>query len=286
MRLFDLVQAKQFCAAGVAVPPPGLEQSVKQFVENLASSVSRFTEGDANFEIYRLNLLHSSERWTLYALANYRRALDMMAPASAPWAHVTLYYSAFFSANAILGMFGGFVGADAKRNRVVDVEVGTPGTQVLRINRKLDAPTGATGSHRAFWDFFYDAGPQLAPWADASVAGALAPVNGDYAWQIATRNYVNYDMFEAWSASTHMHATLQPARFPKTLTGDLGLQFEATEKLVRLAVYFANALGLGTAGGLAGCGVIGSRIQVQRRLASAATPNLVHHSSWSALFAT
>jgi hypothetical protein len=96
--------------------------------------------------------------------------------------------------------------------RVVDVERGTPGAQELRIHRRLSSPNGAAGSHRAFWDFFYDAAASIAAWAPTSLATALNPVNGDFAWQISERNDVNYDMFNAWDAAKLLHETFRASR--------------------------------------------------------------------------
>jgi hypothetical protein len=67
------------------------------------------TEGTAHFTAHRVSTLNAIERWLLFGVGDYRRALDMLIPSAAPWAHVTLYYSSFFAANAILGMFGVWV---------------------------------------------------------------------------------------------------------------------------------------------------------------------------------
>ena len=55
----------------------------------------------------------------------------MMVPVSAPWAQVTLYYGSFFAANAVLGIFGGWIGHTQNGNIAVDVERGASGTQCV-----------------------------------------------------------------------------------------------------------------------------------------------------------
>jgi len=238
-------------------------------------------EGTLRYQVHQVNLLNSIDRWLVYSLGHYRRSVDMLVPVSAPWAHVTLYYASFFAANAILGIFGGWIGHTQSGNRVVDVAHGNPGSQELRIHRRLISPSGASGSHRVFWDFFYDGIASIAAWAPAELAPALAPINGDFAWQIAERNNVNYDMFHAWTASTLFFSTFKPAKL-KTLRGPLQLQFEATERLIKLALHFAKAVSLSTEA-VEGCGATGTRLQIQKRLASQAPPSVVTQSGFHGL---
>jgi hypothetical protein len=277
MRLFDLPQAKHFCAPSVASLAAVSSQSLAVFHAGLGPSISLFVEPTSGFAIHQVNLLQSTQRWLMYSLAHYRRAVEMMVPVSAPWAHVTLYYSSFFAANAILGMFGGWIGLTKAGTRVVDVERGAPGSQALRVHRRLASPAGAAGSHRIFWDFYYDAVASISAWAPTSLQPALQPVNNDFAWQIAARNCVNYDMFDAWSASRHFFDTFKAAKL-NTLRGPLQLQLETTQRLVNLGLWFAKDLSL-SASAVVGCGVTGTRQQIQRRLITQKPPALVMQSA-------
>jgi hypothetical protein len=265
MRLFDLKEAKYFCTAPTVGGTTIGSQSLPGFHASL-QGVSLLAEGSGYFEIHRANVLDDSERWILFALSNYRRALDMLVPAAAPWGQVTLYYSAFFAANAILGMFGGWAGHLPDGRRFVEVVRGSPGSQELRIHRKLTFATGARGSHTQFWEFFYNATASIAPWAPKALSSALLPVNGNPDWQIVERNRINYDMFHAWSASKSFYRTFKPSRL-KSLTGALGQQLDATERLVELALHFAKATSLSRVA-LDGCGPTGPRTVIQRRLLS------------------
>src|SRR5712671_5035449 len=103
MRVLDITEARHFCRP-LPAHLPGVGQSLAKFHEQLRTT--RLAEGSPDFEIHRVSLLNAVERWILFGVADYRRALDMSIPSNAPWAHVTLYYSSFFAANAILGMFG------------------------------------------------------------------------------------------------------------------------------------------------------------------------------------
>lgn len=236
-------------------------------------------EGSALFDLHRFNMLTSSERWIVYAVAQYKRALEMLVPVSAPWAQVTLYYASFYSANALLAMFGGWIGHVAYKTCVVEVGNGNPNQQILHITRGKSVlpPSGATGSHRIFWDFFYDAVPPLGVWVSTQMAQALSPVNGDYAWQIAERNIVNYDMHDAWIASRELDNNFDTAHL-NSLTGPLAQQVETTEQLIRITLHFARELGFDI-GGLTNCGVVGARPAIHRRLISQRPPHLINQSA-------
>lgn len=277
MNLFDLPQAKYFCRP-FTVSNPTTQQSLKDFHEGLPAQVVRLREGNTHFEVHRTNLLNSAERWILYAATNYRRAVEMLVPGSTPWAHVTLYYSSFFAANAILAMFGGWVAETVNGNRMVDVEEGTPGLQRLRVHRRVTSPNGARGSHRRFWDFFYESVASLAAWTPVELSQALRPSTGDYAWQIRPRNEVNYDMFRAWRSSVDLRNTFNPRRLD-TLTGPIGLQLEATECLGKLAQHYAKEVSLHSFGIVDG-NDIRTRLQVQRELATQKAPRIIGQSAF------
>jgi hypothetical protein len=280
MRLLDLPQARHFCRPAPAVVAAVGAQSLRTYHGSIPKSVTLIREGQIHFQVHQINVLASVDQWLLFATTHYRRAMDMLVPASAPWAQVTLYYASFFAANAILGMFGGWIGQTQDGMRVVDVEHAIPGTQELRIHRKLSSPNGAAGSHRAFWDFFYDAAASLVAWAPTSLAMALNPVNGDFAWQIAERNDVNYDMFSAWTAAKLFHGTFRASRL-RSLSGPLQLQCEASERLIKLALKFSTDIGLASMA-LEGCGQIGTAAQVRRKLSAQRTPQLVTQSAFQA----
>ena len=282
MRLFDLPQARHFCA-GVASAPAGSRQSLPHF-HATARGGTLLTEGSKAFEVHQVNVLASVERWLVYALGNYRRTFDMLVPVSAPWAQVTLYYSSFFAANAVLGMFGGWIGQLQAQTCVIDVEGGVVGHQRLKIHRGFRSPSGARGSHRVFWAEFYDATASISAWAPAELVSAFTPVNNDFAWQINERNNVNYDMFHAWGSSMRFFETFKPAKL-HSLSGPARLQLETTEQIVRIALHFAREVALPGAG-LDGCGAAGNRLQSQKQLVTRTVPSLLSQSTLSTLLET
>lgn len=281
MRLFDPPQAKHFCSPDASVSAGTGRQSLHQFYSSLGKSVTLLNEGGTNYQIHQVNVLDLVERWLLYSVTHYRRSLDMLAPASAPWAQVTLYYSSFFAANAILGMFGGWIAQLRTGTRLVDVETKVEHAQVLRVHRKVSSPHRLMGSHKVFWDLFYEGAGTITPWVPAKLSGALDPVNGDVAWQTNERNGVNYDMFHAWNASTLFHQTFRASKL-SSLGGPLRQQFETTEGLVKVALHFATEFGVSN-NALDGLGATGNRLQIRRRIVKQSIPNLVGQSEFTAL---
>jgi hypothetical protein len=275
MRLFDITEAQHFCRP-LTAHMPGVGQSLPAFHKNL--NLTRLSEGTTPFEIHRVSLLNAVERWILFGVADYRRALDMFLPSNAPWAHVTLYYSSFFAANAILGMFGGWVHLE----RMVDVEYGTVNRQILRIVKRFRSPSGLRGSHQRFWDLFYDGCNTISPWVPTGLLSVTVPVNNDRAWQITARNEVNYDMFVAFNGALFLNQSFKPNKL-RSLSGPLAEQLEITEGMLKLALHFARVFGLNSFAyeGLAS----GPRNKVLRALVTKAPPGVVTQSALQYLFA-
>jgi hypothetical protein len=268
MRLFDITEARHFCRP-LQAHVPGVGQSLAAFHTGLRTP--RLTEGSINFDVHRVSLLNAVERWILFGVADYRRALDMFIPSNAPWAHVTLYYSSFFAANAILGMFGGWVHFE----RLVDVEDGSVNSQVLRVARRVQSPSGYKGSHRVFWDLFYEGYNTIFPWVPNELQSTTAPVNNDRIWQITARNEVNYDMFRAFEGATFLERSFNPKKL-RSLHGPLAQQLEVTEGMLKLALHFANDFGVSSFPyeGLE----TGTRARVLRALVTKVPPGLTTQS--------
>lgn len=279
MRLFDKQYAVHF-VSGSPLPQSSAVQSLQAF--HLAQTKTSITEPSTDFDVHRASLLSASERWLLYGLTHYRRAFDMLVPAAAPWCHVTLYYASFFSANAILGMFGGWVGHLKSGPCIVEVDSEVPGAQSFKIHRGkgLKSPNVARGSHQMFWDWFYDSVGTIAPFVvDKDLKSVLQPVNGDTAWQTSARNAVNYDTFGAWSASMSFHSSFKSTKPRESVKGALAQQLKTTELMLRLALTLATDLGL-DASALRGCSDPdgGPRAVMQRSLVRRKPPAAINQS--------
>jgi len=177
-------------------------------------------------------------------------------------------------------MFGGWVG----HRMVVDVEDPTPRTQKLKIQRKYSpGPTGLEGSHKLFWDYFYQGGLMIRPWAPGHLQGAVDPVSGSREWQIEARNAVNYDTIEAHAVALRFQSSFKAAKL-STLTGPLRQQYDTTHLILRLALHFADKLKLHSFG-IADFGATGTRNRIIRSVVSKKTPAVVQQSGLEALLA-
>jgi hypothetical protein len=268
MRLFDITEARHFCRP-LPAHVAGAGQSLAAFHNSLRTT--RLTEGTIYFDVHRVSLLNAVERWILFGIADYRRALDMLIPSNAPWAHVTLYYSSFFAANAILGMFGAWVHYE----RLVDVDLGTANNQILRIARRVHSPSGYKGSHRVFWDLFYEGCNTISPWVPTELQSTTAPVNNDRVWQITARNEVNYDMLSAFDGAIFLGSSFKPKKL-RSFSGPLGQQLEVTEGMLKLALHFANLFGVSSFA-YEGLGT-GTRAKILRALVTRVPPSLATQS--------
>lgn len=153
-RIFSETEAEHFCSSftssfGVS------ENSIEYFQQYiLGDQRIIIREGTPQFNQFRDCILRETERLLFLAVSHYRRSLDLMIASSSPWAHVTLYYGAWYTAKALLSMFG----CSIYYKVVIDVEKGEPGNQELLLrqigNKSGQISTTYTTSHQKFWDFF------------------------------------------------------------------------------------------------------------------------------------
>lgn len=245
MKIFGINEAFHYCKefsseSGIS------EDSILDFTFNHMSSQTLLREGTQYFKEYRACSLRNVERYLFLAASHYRRFLDLLYPSSSHWAYVTAYYGTFYSAYAILGMFGGgYYGKFC-----IGVKSSTIGKQEL-IKKKVGIQRGNeyttyNGSHDRFWDIFYKSTATLKPVIPPHLVPALNPVNGIINWQTTNRNRVNYDTFEAFTLGEEFLRTYSKSQFPSCLSGVLGTQYGIFETMLELAFYFADQFNLKT----------------------------------------
>jgi hypothetical protein len=238
MAIFAMPEAAHFCGGYSGAPMPA-GGSFRSWTSSLSTG-RVFTEGTSDFAELRDASLREAERFLFLAMCSYRRVFSLMTVSLSAWAHVTMYYSAFFAASSLLGMYGCWA---LNKNRIIDVTRSSPGAQQLTI-RRWTSTYG--GSHKAFWDLFYGNVSSLAPWVDLPLRGAIAPVSGDVVWQIDSRNEINYDSFAACELMRDFQQSFRRSRAVSTLPGALRTQFNIMEAMLRLTASFAKDFGLET----------------------------------------
>jgi hypothetical protein len=243
MQIFGISEAEYYCRA-FSASSGASAGSLRQYFATGLKGVTVLREGTMQFSAYRDCALRDAERCLFVGASHLRRSVDLMIPSSSHWAQVTLYYGSFFTAYALLGMFGAWVGPLSKA--VVGVRVGQPGSQELFVDRK--PASTYNGSHQKFWDFFYSSCRHLDAWIDPTLRIAVTPLSGNVAWQTDARNDVNYDSFRSLQLAAQFKATFSDRRFPASLPGDLNGQYMALSALLTVAFQFARQFGLRTDG--------------------------------------
>lgn len=238
MAIFGIPEATHFCA-GYQHRVGASAGSFRQEYYRVGAGRT-YAEGTPVFEDLRACSMREVERLFFLGISNYRRSFDLLTPASSSWAQVTMYYAAYYCASSLLGMFGAW---KLRGARILDVSIGTPGSQSL-VTRNF--PSSYTGSHQMFWDFFYANAASLTTWVDPSLRFALAPFSGTVTWLIDNRNDVNYDSYAACSLVVNFQSGFRRSRFPTSLPGTLNTQFRLTEALVAITSQFAKQFGVDT----------------------------------------
>ncbi len=240
MTPLSLEGAKHFCAqfSKTATPPV----DVRELYDTALVKRKSFKEGEQVFNEYRDALLREADRYFFLGVSCFRRALDLFSGASASWAHVSLYYSAWFAAHSVLGMFGCWVQAPRK---IVEVKSHSPGSQEFEVAKKKYS-TKSSGSHMFFWDAYYNAMQSMILWTDPSLHLAVKPISNNHTWAIERRNLVNYETLQAFKLMREHNAKFDATKFPSTLQGDLATQFQLTKSLLLFCADRAKEFGLKT----------------------------------------
>lgn len=256
MRLLTPSGARNFCQSfsGSAITH-GIE--VGKHLDTFRT-VRAFNEGSPDFDDLRDCLLRDAERQTFLAAANFATAHRGMQAGSTAWTLIGLYYSAYFSARAILAMHGGWVDANRRWLGLTNL---TSGSLELTYSRSAhpSIPRG-WGTHKAFWSVFYHAVPSLIAHAPAADSFALSPVQSSTTWLIDKRNEMNYNSATSIKATDEFLTRYNPASIPACLPGELKVYKNISSSLLALTSQFRTAHGLRSDIGIGGHATLGEAI--------------------------
>ena len=172
----------------------------------------------------------------------------MVAPASAPWAQVTLYYLAFFAANAILGMFGGWIGQARDGNRVGDVAQKATGSPVANLRQGQGSPRRYGIPSRVLDVFLQMLPPRSSlgfrPARRVRSSLRLETWSGRYAAEM-TSTTTCLRLGRALGCSSHPRRS---GSFRRTSPRALATELDGTHGLVRLQKLLAEDFGLDVSG--------------------------------------
>ena len=283
MRVFSIQGAQHYCAQFQPVANIA-QESLEDFNGRQSQTLRLIREGTSLFDEYRACALRDTERCLFLAASHYRRALDLMVPSSSHWAHVTLYYGAWFAAHALLGMFGCHV----LSKHVIEVDRSTPGNQSLvrlRIGKGQNQFFIARpGSHQRFWEAFYDTTRHIIRFANRQYTQYLSPISSDVMWLIDRRNRINYKVGDTIALRDSFVASFSQTGFPGSLPGELNTQYSVCEGLLFVCYSFAQQFQLSTDAldSLAPQGTL--RDKVKQHVYDPTTPDLVNKTTGQPIF--
>lgn len=238
MTIFAIADAKKFCR-GYRASQGATQGSFKSFAEALPVGRA-YVEGTVEFDELRDWSLREAERQLFLAMATYRRSFSLMTVSMSSWAHVTMYYSSFHSASALMGMFGCW---RLGRGKTIDVQSSVPNHQELAVRKFASTHRG---THGAFWDLFYANMITLTNWVDPALRVGLLPIGQSITWQSDARNDINYDSHSAITLMADFEQSFRKSRVAASLPGVLSTQFRTMEILLQLSAKFAREFGLAT----------------------------------------
>lgn len=241
MNIFSIPQAQYFCS-NFQNSQGDSENSISNFCSIRINRPQVILEGSTLFTEFRDCVLREIDRNLFLAVSNYRRSLDLMVDSASPWALVTIYYSNFFTAKALLGMFGCII----LRGRVIDVNNGIPNQQSFRVRTINNNITTYNGSHQRFWDLFYQAVTPLRPIFRGAKSVCLSPVSNNSAWLIEKRNEINYDSWYSLGLIRDFNQNFSKHSFPNSLPGSLGTQYGYLESILELVFDLLKTFQLST----------------------------------------
>jgi hypothetical protein len=266
--------AKHFCGKFSSSSPA--DTAMRDFFNVALSKKKSFKEGEQVFSEYRDSLLREADRCFFLGVTCFRRSLDLFSSASVFWAHVSLYYSSWFAAHSVLGMFGCWVQGDGK---VVQVKNHSPGLQEFAVTKDYSTQHHG-GSHQFFWDAYYNAMKAVVLWTDPSLQLAVKPISSNHIWAIEKRNLINYQTIQAFKLMDGFSTGFDPDKFPASLQGDVATQFQLARTLLLFCADRASEFALKTDVFPA----TGTRAQAIKELIFKTTPSkLSHHSEESKL---
>lgn len=244
MNLFSFSAAKHYCASFAASSGASIN-GTDHLLSSFGKKTKVVTEGTPEYARVRDALLRDTDRRLFLSLASYRRAILNTNSGSAYWSCVSLYYTSFFCAQAILGMFGGWISGFGKP--WIEIAGNKTGSLALQIYfSKHPSTLSSGGGHKIFWDAYYNSIRQLIPFIDSKYSNALQPINSQITWAIDTRNKINYQPIEAMSLRNLFHTQYDPANIPGCFPSDLGTFCTVAEAFMGLSRNLATSLDLST----------------------------------------
>jgi hypothetical protein len=234
MTILSLPVAKYFVGLYSDRNKPNIDDIDEYLVQEIGNNKRIFSETDGTLEPIVYLLTKQSENCFYLSLSNFVRGLEILGTGLGNWAHVTFYYSSFYSAKSILALHGGW--AKDYKNKYWATQVDSPTQTDLKLKVTEWKHNGQKiNSHRAFWSYFYESMKNITNYVPSQYSPALSPINNDVFWMTTTRNKLNYQISSAVNINSQVLSNLDASAFPYCLPRDLATQYNQARNLVTLA---------------------------------------------------
>lgn len=210
-------------------------------IAEIKNKQKSFSETDGTLQPIVYLLMKEAESSFFLGLNNFVRGLEILGTGLGNWAHVTFYYSSFYSAKSILALYGGW----AKNNWVTQVD--SPVKTNLTLKTIKWKPNGnKLSSHKAFWSYYFDSMKNISNNIPSKYQPALNPINNDVFWMTKTRNILNYQINDALKINSNVLSDLDINNFPYSLPQEISRQYNQAKNILLLSNYLLNTFNINT----------------------------------------
>lgn len=214
-------------------------------IAEIENKQNRFSETDGTLQPIVYLLMKEAESSFFLGLNNFVRGLEILGTGLGNWAHVTFYYSSFYSAKSILALYGGWSKNYYRDYWVTQVDSPDKTNLTLKIikwkynGRKIF-------SHKAFWSYYFDSMKNITYNIPPKYHPALSPMNSDVFWMTETRNKLNYQINDALKINSDVLSDLDTNNFPYSLPQEISIQYNQAKNFILLSNYLLNAFNIDT----------------------------------------
>lgn len=243
MPIFSDQAAKDFVSLYNTRSKPSIDDIDTYFTNEIDNRRKIFTDTDGTLQPIAYLLLKEAESSYYLALSNFVRGLEILGTGLGNWAHVTFYYSCFYSAKSILSLHGGWGKDYARKYWVSQVDLASQNKLKL-IEWKHNG--NKINSHRAFWSYYYASMRNIINTVPSQYSPALSPINNDVFWMTKTRNNLNYKINDALKINSNVLLNLDENNFPYCLPQEIANQYNQAKNLIAFTNYLLEYFNINT----------------------------------------
>lgn len=214
-------------------------------IAEIKNKQKSFSETDGTLQPIVYLLMKEAESSFFLGLNNFVRGLEILGTGLGNWAHITFYYSSFYSAKSILALYGGWAKGNFGDYWVTQVDSPVKTNLTLKTIKWKHNGAKIT-SHRAFWSYYFDSMKIIINNIPPKYHPALSPINRDVFWMTKTRNKLNYQINDALKINFDVLSDLDANNFPYSLPQEISIQYNQAKNFILLSDYLLDAFNINT----------------------------------------